>query len=48
VPGGGYGKTTALRLLAAGRPARWLALAAAYREVARIAAQIAGIGTYVQ
>ena len=40
VAGGGYGKTTALRHLAAGESTRWLSLKAADREVETLAARI--------
>ena len=40
VAGGGYGKTTALRHLAAGERTRWLSLKAADREVETLAARI--------
>ncbi len=41
VAGGGYGKTTALRQLAAGPGSRWIALTAADREVETLAARVA-------
>jgi Flp pilus assembly protein TadD len=41
VAGGGYGKTTALRQLAASRPASWLALTAADRETEVLSAHVA-------
>jgi ATP/maltotriose-dependent transcriptional regulator MalT/DNA-binding SARP family transcriptional activator len=42
VAGGGYGKTTALRQLAAGKRSRWLGLRAADREVQTLAGRVAG------
>lgn len=48
VAGGGYGKTTALRQLAASRPASWLALTAADRETEVLSAHVAaavGLGS---
>ena len=41
VAGGGFGKTTALRQLAAGDRSRWLGLKAADREVETLAARVA-------
>ena len=41
IAGGGYGKTTAVRRLAAGDRSRWLGLKAADREVETLAARVA-------
>lgn len=49
IAGGGYGKTTALRRLAADERARWLGLTTADREVEALAARVAealGAGSY--